>query len=93
MALYGGLFSLVRPYQFYVQIFKSRLGRLTEIPVHLASVPLRSAYRQKGGKFHISNLESESFRALRSFGPAQQDEIRTKPRLLIIQMEKVSNSG
>jgi len=33
MALYGRLFSLVRPSQFYVQIFDSRLGRITEIPL------------------------------------------------------------
>jgi len=30
--LYGRLFSLDRPSQFYVQIFESQLGRLTEIP-------------------------------------------------------------
>jgi len=35
MALYGRLFSLVRPSKFYVQIFESRLGRLTEIPLYL----------------------------------------------------------
>jgi len=34
MALYGRLFSLVRPSQFYVQIFESRLGRITEIPLY-----------------------------------------------------------
>ena len=32
MALYGGLFSLIRPSQFYVQFFESRLGRITERP-------------------------------------------------------------
>ena len=31
MALYGRLFSLERPSQFYVQIFESRRGRITEI--------------------------------------------------------------
>jgi len=35
MALYGRLFSLIRPSQFYVQIFESRLGRITEIPLYL----------------------------------------------------------
>jgi len=34
MALNGRLFSLVRPSQFYVQIFESRLGRITEIPLY-----------------------------------------------------------
>jgi len=34
MALYGRLFSLVRPSQFYVQTFESRLGRITEIPLY-----------------------------------------------------------
>ena len=33
MALYGKLFSFVRPSQFYVQIFGSLLGRITEIPL------------------------------------------------------------
>jgi len=33
MALYGRLFSLVRPSQFYVQIFETRLRRITEIPL------------------------------------------------------------
>jgi len=33
MALYGSLFSFLRPSQFYVQIFESRLGRITEIPL------------------------------------------------------------
>jgi len=35
MALCGILFSLVRPSQFYVQIFESRLGRITEIPMYI----------------------------------------------------------
>jgi len=34
MALDGRLFSLVRPSQFYVQIFESRLGRITEISLY-----------------------------------------------------------
>jgi len=34
MALYERLFSLVRPSQFYVQMFESRLGRITEIPLY-----------------------------------------------------------
>ena len=34
MALYGRLFSLVRPSQFYVQTFETRLGRITEIPLY-----------------------------------------------------------
>jgi len=34
-ALYGRLFSLVRPSQFYVQIFESRLGRINEILLYL----------------------------------------------------------
>jgi len=34
MALYGRLFSLVRPSQFYVQIFESRRGRITEISLY-----------------------------------------------------------
>jgi len=33
MALYGRLFLLVRPSQFYVQIFESPLGRITAIPL------------------------------------------------------------
>ena len=35
IALYGILFSLVCPSQFYVQILESRLGRITEIPLYL----------------------------------------------------------
>jgi len=35
MALYGKLFSLVRPSQFYVQISESRLGRITEIAPYI----------------------------------------------------------
>jgi len=35
LALYGILFSLVRPSQFCVQIFESRLGRITEIPLYI----------------------------------------------------------
>jgi len=34
MALYGRLFSLVRPSKFYVQSFESRLGRITAIPLY-----------------------------------------------------------
>jgi len=34
MALYRRLFSLVCPSQFYVQFFKSQLGRITEIPLY-----------------------------------------------------------
>jgi len=34
MALYGRLFSLIRPSQFYVQTFEARLGRITEIPLY-----------------------------------------------------------
>jgi len=34
MTLYGRLFSLERPSQFYVQIFESRLGRITENPLY-----------------------------------------------------------
>jgi len=34
MAFYGRLFSLVRPSQFYVQIFESRPGRITEISLY-----------------------------------------------------------
>ena len=34
MALDGRLFSLVRPSQFYVQAFESRLGRITEIRLY-----------------------------------------------------------
>ena len=37
MALYGRLFSLVRPSQFYIQIFESRLGRITEISLYVTS--------------------------------------------------------
>ena len=33
MALYGRLFSLACPSQFYVQIFESWLGRVSEIPL------------------------------------------------------------
>jgi len=35
MALYERSFSLVRPCQFYVQIFETRLRRITEIPLYL----------------------------------------------------------
>jgi len=34
MALHGRLLSLIRPSQFYVQTFESRLGRITEIPLY-----------------------------------------------------------
>ena len=34
MALHGSLFSLVRPSQFYVQIFESRRGHITEISLY-----------------------------------------------------------
>jgi len=42
MALYGRLFSLVRPSQFYVHIFESRLGRIIEIPLYLKLLLRRS---------------------------------------------------
>jgi len=38
MALYGRLLSLVRPSQFHVQIFESRLGRITEISLYYGEV-------------------------------------------------------
>ena len=34
MALYGRLFLRVRPSQFYVQVFESRRGRITEISLY-----------------------------------------------------------
>jgi len=43
MALYGRLFSLVRPSQFYVQIFESRHGRIIEIPLYMHVKDAKSA--------------------------------------------------
>jgi len=45
MALYGRLFSLVGPSQFYVQILESRLGRIFEIPLYLIQVERQSDLR------------------------------------------------
>jgi len=38
MALYGRLFTLVRPSQFYVHILEPRLGRIAEIPLYSLEV-------------------------------------------------------